>query len=178
MHALVPAVLLRVAGLDPFNVNSQAQPPDGELAEPIERRRGRERHAVIGADYLGPPTLLERPIECGEGEALLCRGERLTGQQVPGVPPKPGLTSCAGKIEGRYATTGGFGMMTILFRSGKAIMKDGVSDNDTELECWMGGGKLYLLKPGDSAGQDMPLDINDDGTLQSPFGEMKRKGSS
>jgi hypothetical protein len=95
-----------------------------------------------------------------------------------GVPPKPGLTSCAGKIEGRYATTGGFGTMTIVFRSGKAIMKDGVSDNDTELECWMGGGKLYLHKPGDSAGQDMPLDINDDGTLQSPFGEMKRKGSS
>jgi hypothetical protein len=94
-----------------------------------------------------------------------------------GVPPKPGLTSCAGKIEGRYVTSGGFGTMTIVFRSGKAIMKDAVGDNDTEMECWMGGGKVYLHKPGDSPGQDMPMDVNDDGTLQSPFGELKKKGS-
>ena len=94
-----------------------------------------------------------------------------------GSPPKPGLTSCAGKIEGRYATTGGFGSMTIVFRSGKAIMRDAIGDNDVELECWMGGGRVYLHKPGESASQDMPLDINDDGTLQSPFGELKRKGN-
>src|SRR5688572_12011842 len=95
-----------------------------------------------------------------------------------GVPPKPGLTSCAGKIEGRYATTGGFGSMTIVFKSGKAIMKDAIGANDDELECWMGGGRVYLHKPGEPASQDMPLDINDDGTLQSPFGELKRKGSA
>jgi hypothetical protein len=94
-----------------------------------------------------------------------------------GVPPKPGLTSCAGKIEGRYASTGGFGSMTIVFRSGKAIMRDAIGDNDVELECWMGGGRVYLHNPGESASQDMPLDINDDGTLQSPFGELKRKGN-
>jgi hypothetical protein len=94
-----------------------------------------------------------------------------------GVPPRPGLVSCAGKIEGRYATTGGFGTMTIVFRSGKAIMRDAVGDNDDELECWMGGGRVYLHKPGESASQDMPLDINDDGTLQSPFGELKRRGN-
>ena len=91
-----------------------------------------------------------------------------------GSPPKPGLTSCAGKIEGRYATTGGFGSMTIVFRSGKAVMRAPFGEDD-ELECWMGGGRVYLHKPGESA--DMPLDINDDGTLQSPFGELKRKGS-
>lgn len=94
-----------------------------------------------------------------------------------GVPPKPGLTSCAGKIEGRYVTSGGFGTMTIVFRSGKAIMKDAVGDNDTELECWMGSGKVYLHKPGDPSSQDMPMDVNDDGTLQAPFGELKKKGS-
>jgi hypothetical protein len=92
-----------------------------------------------------------------------------------GAPPKPGLTSCAGKIEGRYATTGAFGSMTIVFKSGKAIMKDALGTSDDELECWMGGGKVYLHKPGES--QDLPLDINDDGTLQSPFGELKRKGN-
>jgi hypothetical protein len=93
-----------------------------------------------------------------------------------GSPPKPGLTSCAGKIEGRYATTGAFGSMTITFRSGKAIMAALVGD-DEQFECWMGGGRVYLHKPGESASQDVPLDINDDGTLQSPFGELKRKGS-
>jgi len=91
-----------------------------------------------------------------------------------GAPPKPGLTSCAGKIEGRYATTGGFATMSIVFRSGKAIMRVPFSQEDDELECWMGGGKVYLHKPGES--QDMLLDINDDGTLQSPLGELKRKG--
>src|SRR5690242_21374599 len=30
-----------------------------------------------------------------------------------GVPPKPGLTSCARKFEGRYATTGGLGSFTL-----------------------------------------------------------------
>lgn len=92
-----------------------------------------------------------------------------------GSPPKPGLTSCAGKIEGRYATTGGFASMTIVFRSGKAVMRAPFSEADDELECWIGGGRIYLHKPGES--QDMPLDINDDGTLQSPFGELKKKGN-
>ena len=91
-----------------------------------------------------------------------------------GNPPKPGLTSCAGKIEGRYATTGGFATMTIVFKSGKAIMRAPFGEDD-ELECWMGGGRIYLHKPGES--QDMPLDINDDGTLQSPLGELKKKGN-
>ena len=33
MHALVTAVLLRMARLDPFNANPQAEPPDRELAQ-------------------------------------------------------------------------------------------------------------------------------------------------
>jgi len=64
--------------------------------------------------------------------------------------------------------------MTIVFRSGKAVMRAPFGEDD-ELECWMGGGRIYLHKPGES--QDMPLDINDDGTLQSPFGELKKKGN-
>jgi hypothetical protein len=31
MHALVAAVLLGMAGLDPFNADPQAEPPDREL---------------------------------------------------------------------------------------------------------------------------------------------------
>jgi len=94
-----------------------------------------------------------------------------------GVPPKPGLTSCAGKYEGRYASTGGFGSFQVTFRSGKAIIGGGLGGDTETLECWMGGGKIYLHKPGDDPKVDMPIDINDDGTLQTPLGEIKRKGN-
>jgi len=43
-----------------------------------------------------------------------------------------------------------------------------------EVECWTGGGKIYLHKPGEK--DDMVLDINNDGTLDSPMGELKKKG--
>lgn len=92
-----------------------------------------------------------------------------------GTPPKPGLTSCAGKFEGRYASTGGFGSFTVTFRSGKATMSD-PGGNDEVFECWMGSGRMYLHKP-DASHLDMPIDINDDGTLQTPLGEIRKKAS-
>ncbi len=93
-----------------------------------------------------------------------------------GVAPKPGLTTCAGKIEGRYATTGGgMASFTITFRSGKATMTD-PGGNDEVYECWTGGGKILLHQPG-QPNMDIPIDINDDGTLQTPIGEIKKKGS-
>jgi hypothetical protein len=100
-----------------------------------------------------------------------------TGAAAPkaGGPPTSGMTSCAGKIEGRYATTGNFGSFTITFRSGKATMTD-VGGNDEVFECWMMGEKLLLHQPGRS-NLDMPIDINNDGTLQTPLGEIKKKGN-
>jgi hypothetical protein len=92
-----------------------------------------------------------------------------------GGPPTSRMTSCAGKIEGRYATTGNFGSFTITFRSGKATMTD-VGGNDEAFECWMMGEKLLLHQPGRS-NLDMPIDINNDGTLQTPLGEIKKKGN-
>lgn len=91
------------------------------------------------------------------------------------TPPKPGMVSCAGKIEGRYVTTGQ-GSATIIFRSGKATMGNGFGGEDT-LECWTGGDKIILREPG-HPGSEMPLDINSDGTLQMPiYGEFKKKGN-
>ena len=52
-----------------------------------------------------------------------------------------------------------------------------MSTDDGAAVCLMGGGRVFLHKAGEPASQDMPLDINDDGTLQSPFGELKRKGN-
>jgi len=94
----------------------------------------------------------------------------------PGAPPKPGLVSCAGKFEGRYATTGSaMGSFTIVFRSGKATMIDSGS-NEEHFDCWTGGGKILLHQPGRD-NMDMPIDVNDDGSLQTPIGEIRKKGS-
>ena len=53
MHALVPTVLLRVAGLDAFDADAEPEPPDREFAEAVERVRGGEGHAVVGANRAG-----------------------------------------------------------------------------------------------------------------------------
>ncbi len=90
-----------------------------------------------------------------------------------GMPPKPGLVSCGSKFDGRWAS-GTFGNFTIRFHGGKAtVTYMGVDD---ESECWMGGGKIILHKPGDPT--DVPIDINDDGSLSTPlWGDIHRKGS-
>jgi hypothetical protein len=93
-----------------------------------------------------------------------------------GVPPKPGFTSCSGKVEGRYATTGGFGNFQITFRSGKATIAAGLGDDEV-MECWMMGDKIILHKPGEPSATDMPMDLNLDGSLQTPLGEIKKKGN-
>jgi hypothetical protein len=88
-----------------------------------------------------------------------------------GQPPKAGLSTCAGKIEGRYAESA-LGQMQIEFRSGKATLK---AFGDTSItDCWMAGKKVYLYMPGDP--EPMEIDINNDGTLQTPLGEFKKKG--
>lgn len=92
-----------------------------------------------------------------------------------GGPPRPGMTSCAGKIEGRYVTTGQ-GSATIIFRSGKATMGNGFGGEDT-LECWTSGDKIVLREPG-HPDHEMPVEINNDGTLEVPiYGEFKKKGN-
>ena len=79
------------------------------------------------------------------------------------------------KIEGRYVTTGA-GSATIVFRSGKATMGNGFGGEDT-LECWMTRDKIILREPGHPE-KEMPIDINNDGTLQVPiYGEFKKKGN-
>ena len=77
-----------------------------------------------------------------------------------GVPPRAGLTSCAGKIEGRYALSGGLGSMTIIFRSGKALLPEVIGNGPPdEYECWTGGGKIILHQPGNPNHiPDMDLD--------------------
>ena len=39
MHALMPAVLFRMPRLDAFDLNSEAQPPDRQPTQPVQRVR-------------------------------------------------------------------------------------------------------------------------------------------
>lgn len=90
-------------------------------------------------------------------------------------PPQPGMVSCAGKFEGRY-TGSGPGSITITFRSGKATMSDMIG-GEQALECWTAGDKIILREPG-KPGNEMSVDVNNDGTLQTPiWGELKKKGN-
>jgi hypothetical protein len=52
MHALMAAILLGMAGLKALDLNPEAEPPDGELAEPVEGVGGGKRDPIVGADRL------------------------------------------------------------------------------------------------------------------------------
>jgi hypothetical protein len=91
-----------------------------------------------------------------------------------GGPPKPGYTACTGKLEGRWAPSSGFGGLAIEIRAGKATVAAAVGP-DQLLECWTTGDKIILRDPAHPE-QDMPIEINKDGTLQTPVGELKKKG--
>src|SRR2546429_2110436 len=64
VHALVPAILLRMRGLDQLGANPQLDPPHRERREPPKGIRG-ERRAVIGADPLGEPVAAKEACEHG-----------------------------------------------------------------------------------------------------------------
>ncbi len=57
------AVLLRMAGLDAFDADAQAQPPDRELAQIKQGVGGSERHTVVAADVGGQATFLKKPFK-------------------------------------------------------------------------------------------------------------------
>ena len=82
MHALVAAVLLRVARLDALDGDAEAQPPDGELGEIEEGVGAGERHAIVGPDRRGQATLLEELLEGGDGGVFAGRFEGFAEQQV------------------------------------------------------------------------------------------------
>lgn len=107
------------------------------------------------------------------GTACAAAPAAAAGRAAAAGPPKPGLVSCAGKFEGRYAPSTGLIGLTIVFRSGKATLSGPLSDDET-FDCWTGGGKIILHKAGQD---DLPIDINDDGTLDTPLGELKKKSS-
>ncbi len=97
-------------------------------------------------------------------------------QRAAGQPPKPGLTSCAGKYEGRWEHVSGMGGMTVVFRSGKATITEGLG-GEMPFDCFMGDGKLVFYKAGSFTPFSYGFDVNNDGTLQTPLGAIKKMGN-
>src|SRR5260221_14585457 len=78
VHALVPAVLLRMAGLDALDGNAEAKPPDRELGE-VEQGIGASKgDAVVGADGQRQAAFAKQPFEGRAGEVFAGRLEGFT----------------------------------------------------------------------------------------------------
>ena len=97
-------------------------------------------------------------------------------QRAAGQAPKPGLASCAGKYEGRWEHVSGMGGMTVIFRSGKVTVTGGLGGDD-HFDCFLGDGKLLLYEPGSFKPSSFSFEINNDGTLQTPLGAIKKMGN-
>jgi hypothetical protein len=82
MHALVAAVLLRMARLDAFDRNPEPEPPDREFGQVEERIGACKGHAVVGADGVWQTELLEDILENSEGVDLLGALQGFAGNQV------------------------------------------------------------------------------------------------
>ena len=53
VQTLVPAILLGMARRNPFEADTEPEPPHGQFAQPVQRVRRGEGHAVIRADGIG-----------------------------------------------------------------------------------------------------------------------------
>lgn len=97
-------------------------------------------------------------------------------QRAAGQAPKPGLASCAGKYEGRWEHVSGMAGMRVVFRSGQATITEGLG-GDMLFDCFTGGGKVAFYKAGSFKPFAYDFDINNDGTLQTPLGAIKKMGN-
>jgi hypothetical protein len=97
-------------------------------------------------------------------------------QRAAGQAPKPGLASCAGKYEGRWEHVSGMGGMKVVFRSGKATITEGLG-GEMLFDCFTGDGKVVFYKAGSFTPFSYDFDVNNDGTLQTPLGAIKKMGN-
>src|SRR6185312_16460668 len=82
VHALMPAVLLRMTRPDAFDADAQAKPPHREARE-IEQPVGRsEGNAIVGADGLRQTTLFEQALKGSKSGILGIRFHSFAQQQI------------------------------------------------------------------------------------------------
>ncbi len=66
MHAFVPAILLRMAGLDALDLDAEPQPPDGEFGQVEERIGAGEGDAVVRPDRGREAALAKELLKGGD----------------------------------------------------------------------------------------------------------------
>jgi hypothetical protein len=153
-----------------------AQPAPSKPAE-VRFKAGEKVEVLVSGEWTAGEVLAidhrQYNVQLSDGTKHWMRAADLRRPAPPtpiGQPPKPGLVSCSGKIEGKYASASGF--PNIVFHSGKASV-----EGDEEVECWTGGGKIYLHTPGSRADQDFVMDLLKDGSLDTPLGEIRKKAN-
>jgi hypothetical protein len=82
VHAFLTAIRLGPLRRKPFGLEVERDPPDTQLREATEGRRGQGR-AVIGANRLRPRILAAQPLEDGRGLPGLRGGRNETGALLP-----------------------------------------------------------------------------------------------
>lgn len=118
----------------------------------------------------------DRTVDTGAENLRASTAPPPPAPRAAGQAPKPGLASCAGKYEGRWEHVSGMAGMTVVFRSGKVTVTEGLG-GPMEFECWMGGGQIVMYKAGSSTPFSYGFEINNDGTLQTPLGAIKKMGN-
>jgi hypothetical protein len=141
---------------------------------------------IVGQSYNRYKVQLpgERTMAIDGDRTVDTGAENLRASTAPPPPvarpagqlPKAGLASCAGKYEGRWEHVSGMGGMTVVFRSGKVTVSGGLGGPE-EFECWISGGHISLYKAGSSTPFSLGFDVNNDGTLQTPLGAIKKMGN-
>src|SRR5437870_5998895 len=82
MHALMAAILLGMARLDPFDGNPEPEPPDGQLAQVKQGVCRSEGHTVVAADVGRQAALLKKPFKHSESVVFAGGRKRLTGEEI------------------------------------------------------------------------------------------------
>jgi hypothetical protein len=97
-------------------------------------------------------------------------------QRTAGQAPKAGLASCGSKYDGRWEQIPGG--LRIVFRGGKATVSEPPLGASEQYECFIGEGQILFFKPGEFKPVDyLTLLPNNDGTLQSELGALKKMGN-
>jgi hypothetical protein len=117
----------------------------------------------------------ENTVETGPENLRASTAAPLSARQA-GQAPRPGLASCAGRYEGRWEHVSGMGGITVVFRSGKATVTEGLG-GPMEFECWISGSQIVFYKAGSFTPFSYGFDMNNDGTLQTPLGAIKKMGN-
>jgi hypothetical protein len=78
-----------------------------------------------------------------------------------------------GEVGGRWESTSGQAGNQVIFRSGKVTVTEAFQ-RFSDLDCFIGEGKVFLYKAGSFMPFNEPMEINTDGTLETELGAIKK----